>query len=215
MTAIQSEEWAGTFGDEYAKRSPGSIASNLAFFHKALDECMVLRLNSVIEFGAGVGNNLRALRQFFNNDLSVQLRGIEINATAFTELSQDFPGSRFGTMFDWECDDQADLTLSKGLLIHIPPENLLRAYEVLYKASRHYILVAEYFAPTLTAIPYRGRDDLLWKGPYAYDMLDKYQDLKLIDYGFVSSRDPNPQDDLNWWLLEKPQADHDPTMGIR
>ena len=211
----QAQTWAGTFGDEYAKRSPGSVASNLAFFHKALDECEVLRLNSVIEFGAGVGNNLRALRQFFHNDLNVPLRGIEINATAFAKLSRDFRWSRFGTMFDWDCDDQADLTLSKGLLIHIPPESLQRAYEVLYKASRHYILVAEYFAPKLTAIRYRGRDDLLWKGPYAYDMLDKYQGLKVLDYGFVSSRDRNPQDDLNWWLLEKPRVDHDPTAGIR
>jgi len=31
-----------------------------------------------------------------------------------------------------------------------------------------------------------------------------YQDLQLIDYGFVYHRDPNwPQDDLHWFLMEK------------
>ena len=35
-------------------------------------------------------------------------------------------------------------------------------------------------------------------------MLDAFPDLRLIDYGFVYHRDPNfPQDDLNWFLMEK------------
>ena len=34
--------------------------------------------------------------------------------------------------------------------------------------------------------------------------MEKYNDLKLIDYGFSYRRDPNfPQDDISWFLLEK------------
>jgi spore coat polysaccharide biosynthesis protein SpsF len=35
-------------------------------------------------------------------------------------------------------------------------------------------------------------------------MLEKYPDLKLIDYGFCYKRDPAfPQDDVTWFLLGK------------
>ena len=35
-------------------------------------------------------------------------------------------------------------------------------------------------------------------------MLDRYSDLKLVDYGFVYRRDPNfRQDDATWFLMEK------------
>ena len=34
--------------------------------------------------------------------------------------------------------------------------------------------------------------------------MKKYNDLDLVDYGFIYHRDKNfPQDDLNWFLLEK------------
>ena len=36
-------------------------------------------------------------------------------------------------------------------------------------------------------------------------MLNIYRDLKIIDYGFIYSKDPklNNCDDLNWFLLKK------------
>lgn len=39
---------------------------------------------------------------------------------------------------------------------------------------------------------------------FAGEMLDKYSDLQLVDYGFVCHRDGAfPDDDTNWFLLEK------------
>jgi len=35
-------------------------------------------------------------------------------------------------------------------------------------------------------------------------MLEKYQSLELVDYGFSYRRDKNfPQDDITWFLLKK------------
>ena len=35
-------------------------------------------------------------------------------------------------------------------------------------------------------------------------MLDRFPDLRLLDYGFAYHRDPVfPQDDITWFLLEK------------
>jgi spore coat polysaccharide biosynthesis protein SpsF len=43
----------------------------------------------------------------------------------------------------------------------------------------------------------------LFKRDFAGEMLDKYADLKLCDYGFVYHREKFSQDDISWFLLEK------------
>ena len=155
---------------------------------------------TVVEFGAGMGSNLRALRKILPQAV---LSGVEINEVAFGNMRDIATIAYQMSMLQFAERDAYDLAFTKGVLVHIPPADLARAYEVLYQASRRYILIAEYFAPKLTEIEYRGRRGLLWKGPHAYDMLDRWKDLKLVDYWFVSSRDAFPQDDLNVWLLSK------------
>ena len=98
----------------------------------------------------------------------------------------------------------ADLTMTRGLLIHIPPLDLPEAYEILYESSRRYILIAEYFNPRPVEIEYRGEMGRLWKRDFAGELLDRFPRLKLKDYGFVYSRDPHyPQDNINWFLFDK------------
>jgi spore coat polysaccharide biosynthesis protein SpsF len=66
------------------------------------------------------------------------------------------------------------------------------------------ILMGEYYNPSPTAIPYRGHADRLFKRDFAGELLDRFPDLRLIDYGFAYRRDPAfPQDDITWFLLEK------------
>jgi spore coat polysaccharide biosynthesis protein SpsF len=94
--------------------------------------------------------------------------------------------------------------LIKGVLIHINPEMLNTVYEKLYQASKRFILVCEYYNPSPVAIPYRGQTDRLFKRDFAGEMLEKYPDLCLVDYGFSYRRDPAfPQDDITWFLMEK------------
>ena len=53
-------------------------------------------------------------------------------------------------------------------------------------------------------ITYRGETGKLFKRDFAGEILDRFPDLALIDYGFAYRRDPNfPQDDLSWFLMEK------------
>ena len=64
--------------------------------------------------------------------------------------------------------------------------------------------MAEYYNPSPVTIEYRGEKDKLFKRDFAGEMLDKYQDLKLIKYGFIYKRDTTfPQDDITWFLMEK------------
>jgi pseudaminic acid biosynthesis-associated methylase len=92
----------------------------------------------------------------------------------------------------------------KGVLIHINPDMLESVYAKLYDSSNKYILIAEYYNPTPVSISYRGHNDRLFKRDFAGEMLDKYNDLRLTDYGFLYHRDNYfLQDDINWFLLEK------------
>ena len=205
MTA-QEELWRGQFGDDYTRRSPGSVEDNVHFFIKTIGN-LTHKIDSVIEFGAGVGNNLRAIRQLDNAGLykGIRLDAVEINQVAFEQLPEFVTAGYLGSMFEAApLPIQYDLVLTKGLLIHIAPEDIDRAYEVLYRTSRRYILLAEYYNPTLVCIRYRGQEQALWKRDFAGEMLDRFPDLRLLDYGFVYHRDRHPQDDLTWFLMEKP-----------
>lgn len=199
----QETFWAGGFGNEYIARNQSEqlLASNLAFFSRCL--ARVTTRESCIEFGANVGMNLRALKLLFPQQ---EQSAIEINAVAAQELERFLnPGNIFCTsIMDFEEDRQWDLVLIKGVLIHINPEWLPQVYQKLYKASRDYILIAEYYNPSPVTIPYRGHADRLFKRDFCGEMMDLFPDLKLVDYGFAYRRDPSfPQDDITWFLLKK------------
>lgn len=199
----QEAFWAGTFGSEYIdrNRSDALLASNLNFFSRALARAG--QPKSCVELGANIGMNLRALRLLYPK---IELSGVEINAEAAMELAR-FLGKdsvHHGSIASWEPPKIFDLTLIKGVLIHIKPEALEVVYDRLYTASSQYILLAEYYNPTPVKISYRGHEDRLFKRDFAGEMLDKYSDLSLVDYGFSYHRDAAfPQDDITWFLLEK------------
>jgi pseudaminic acid biosynthesis-associated methylase len=199
----QEEFWASSFGTEYIGRNDSNqlLASNLNFFAKALKQAG--KISSCLEFGANVGMNLKALQLLYPG---IALKGVEINADAAKSL-RDLVGHKNvyeGSIFDYPVTDKVDVSLIKGVLIHINPDMLNVVYENLYQASSRYILVCEYYNPSPVAISYRGHTDRLFKRDFAGEMLDKYTDLTLVDYGFAYRRDPAfPQDDITWFLMEK------------
>ena len=90
------------------------------------------------------------------------------------------------------------------MLIHINPEALPQVYDKLVAASSRYLLVVEYYNPVPVAVTYRGHTDRLFKRDFAGEIMDRHPQMQLVDYGFSYRRDPNfPQDDGNWFLLEK------------
>lgn len=199
----QEEFWAGNFGTEYIGRNESDhlLSSNLNFFAKALQQAR--GISSCLEFGANIGMNLKALQLLYPG---MVLKGVEIN-TAAARLLKELVGADNvyeGSIFDSVQTEKVDLALIKGVLIHIKPEMLNVVYEKLHQASNRYILVCEYYNPSPVTIPYRGHVDRLFKRDFAGEMLDKFSDLALVDYGFVYHRDPSfPQDDITWFLMEK------------
>ena len=199
----QEAFWAGKFGSEYIGRneSSGLLASNLHFFSRALQRAG--RVDSCVEFGANIGMNLRALKLLFPQ---MTQRGIEINAEAAKILGEFIgqPQVFHGSIFDFEVREQSELALIKGVLIHINPDMLQATYQKLYDASSRWVLVCEYYNPAPVSINYRGHTDRLFKRDFAGEMLEKFPDLQLVDYGFAYRRDRAfPQDDITWFLMEK------------
>lgn len=199
----QEKFWAENFGTEYIERNKGAqlLASNLNFFSKAFSRAG--KISSCLEFGANIGMNLKALKLLYPN---IELRGIEINKQASDELVNLIGSENVynSSIFDFEVDVKSDISLIKGVLIHINPDMLEVVYQKLYEASSKFILIAEYYNPSPVAIKYRGHDDRLFKRDFAGEFLNKYTDCVLIDYGFSYRNDPIfPQDDITWFLIQK------------
>lgn len=197
----QENFWSGEFGDEYiARNTLEMLPSRLAMFSDILKSTQ--NVDSIVEFGANIGVNLHALHTL---QPEAEIHALEINEAAVSELrKQDWIKAKQGSILEDNFDGTVDLSFSCTVLIHINPEELKKAYEQLYKASRRYVLVCEYYNPAPIKISYRGEEDRLFKRDFAGDMMDLYPDLRLIDYGFVYKRDPNfPSDDFTWFLMEK------------
>ena len=199
----QEEFWQGNFGNEYIDRNQSDIllASNTSFFSKVFNRTG--KIDSIMEFGCNIGMNLKAIRALLPES---NLSGIEINKRAVDDLNK-WEGKAHvieGSILDIELDTRFDLTLIKGVLIHINPERLDDVYTRLYNFSDKYICIAEYYNPTPVTIPYRGHDNRLFKRDFAGELMSKYSDLELVDYGFLYQNDPIfPQDDITWFLMKK------------
>jgi spore coat polysaccharide biosynthesis protein SpsF len=198
----QEEFWAGSFGDEYTDRNQNEklLISNTALFSRIIARTSGMK--SVIEFGPNVGLNLIALMRLIPD---VELSAVEINEKACSALRKTGKVQVYcQSILDFKPDRKRDMVFTKGVLIHLSPEVLPAVYEKMYESSARYICVAEYYNPTPVEINYRGHGERLFKRDFAGELLDKYPDLRLVDYGFSYHRDPQfPQDDITWFLMEK------------
>lgn len=199
----QEKFWAGEFGDNYISRNKGLnlIASNTAIFARIFQH-LHGGVSSIIEFGANIGMNMHAIRNLLpDTDLSC----IEINAMAVDHLKR-IPDLNIyhQSILTFETEKKYDFVFSKGVLIHIDPNQLHSVYTRMYNASKRYICMVEYHSPSPVELDYRGHSGKLFKRDFAGDMWKKYPDLILLDYGFFYGRDPkHGQEDMNWFLFEK------------
>ena len=198
----QETFWAGEFGDEYTFRNDGAnmLAANASLFTKVFSR--MGKPKSIIEFGCNQGMNLKAINTLLPE---TKLTGVEINKTAAEKLQKDLGIKVHNTsILEFDTSEKHDLAMIKGVLIHINPEELNSVYDKLYAASSEYIFVCEYYNPAPVAIPYRGHDNKLFKRDFAGEILERFSDLELVDYGFCYRRDPVfPMDDVTWFLMRK------------
>ncbi len=199
----QQQFWEGSFGIEYIDRNASSqlLASNVVFFSKIFSESQI-HPKSILELGANIGLNLRALKSIFPTS---KFTGVEVNKKAFEQLKLIADEAYQAPIEDFSPEETFELVFTKGVLIHISPSSIQQVYESMSRLSKRYVLFAEYFSRETTNIPYRGHTDVLFKRDFLAEFMRANKDThwELRHYGFVSRNDTFPQDDLNWYLLEK------------
>jgi pseudaminic acid biosynthesis-associated methylase len=208
-TSFSTEQeafWSGNFGDAYTDRNFGDAItrSNLLFWGGVLKRTGPIA--SCFEIGCNRGLNLDAIKTLLP---VCKTSGLEINSHAVKECAgkghQVFEGTILAPPpAATGSSGIADLSIASGVLIHINPDNLCAAYKLLHALSERFILISEYFNPLPVAIPYRGHENRLFKRDFASELWSQYPSLRLVDYGFIWSKDPvAPKDDTTWFLFEK------------
>jgi pseudaminic acid biosynthesis-associated methylase len=208
MVATKQETlWRGNFGDAYTDRNATTearIAALTSHWSRILRPTMGRPPESVLECGANVGLNLRALKRL----MDIECYALEPNQRARQTLLQDGVVDEAHLM-NGLCsnvplpDASVDLTFTSGVLIHVPPEQLLASCRELYRISKRYVVCIEYFSDKAEEIPYRGQTEALFKRDFGSFYLDNFPDLYVLDYGFAWKR-VTGLDNLTWWLFAKP-----------
>lgn len=193
--------WEGAFGDAWVDRcraTPELFAAHLTVFRDMLRR--VESVESVCELGASYGLNMMILHTLLPH---VELTGVEVNHKAAEMLAKlPYVTAMESSVHQAQFTRQYDMVLSKGVAIYQNEETLEDYYQILYRLSKRYILICEYYNPTPVKVPHR--EAWFYKRDFAGDMMDRYPDLKLLDYGFQYHRDYLfPVDDFNWFILEK------------
>ena len=198
----QERLWQGAFGNHYHLRNEfvdrrtfwELIIANIDFFGGS-----IAPIKSVLEVGAGKGENLVALRELIPECC---FTGAEINSLA----AEIMRGKGFSVLEGaansvLPSGGAYDLVITRGFLIHVPSEDLCFTLKNLYAVSSRYICIAEYYSPVRREISYRGHAQALWTDDYTKRLMDLFPKLKLMAYAFCYHIDGG--DDLTWFLLEK------------
>ena len=203
----QSSFWRIEFGDAYTERneiSPEILSARTEFWERIFKTLADAPPSSILEVGANLGINLKALSHL----TSAELFAVEPNALARAQLleNQVVLAKNINDCLAHDLrfpDRSIDLVFTSGVLIHIHPDNLLASCSEIYRVARRYIVCIEYFSDKPEEIPYRGHEEMLFKRDFGSFWIDHYPNLDTKGYGFEWKR-VTGLDNLTWWVFEKP-----------
>jgi len=186
---VQAQVWAGEFGRAYTDRNTLDVedlnalwSANYGITRREINQVFLqdIRKNaSFLEVGCNVGNQLLQLQELGYGNLSaveIQSYAVEIAKSRVSKVAIR-QGSALALPYG---NDSFDVVFTSGVLIHVAPEDLPRAMEEIHRCAKTYIWGAEYYAPDVTQVNYRGHEKLLWKMDYARRYLECFKDLELV-----------------------------------
>ena len=175
------------------------LASNFVFFSIIFSRMSKLP-KTCIELGANIGMNIFPIKTLLP---TAEITGVEINKEACVELEKTGCNVINKSILELEAKQTYELVLLKGVLIHQNPDFLLETYNKIYSLSSKWIIIVEYFKPTPIEMSYRGHKDRLFKRDFAGELLNQFKNLELVANNLWYHGDVFPQDDINWFLIEK------------
>lgn len=184
----QTEIWNGKFGVDYTKRNKMSIEKMDALYQdrywvtrSAMNEDFLDGLGRkmrILEVGCNIGNQLKLLQTMG----FTELYGIELQQSAVELAKKNTQGISIicGSAAELPFKDAFfDMVFTSGVLIHIPPANLPKVMDEIYRCSKKYIWGFEYYSPSIMEVPYRGNAELLWKADFAKIYLNRFPNLQI------------------------------------
>lgn len=118
-----------------------------------------LGAQKICEAGCNVGNNLLAFPKDFD------IVGFDLNEKSLLKAKKKFPYFNFErqdikkTSFP---ESYFDLVFTRGVLIHIPKNEIEDVLKELLRISKKWIMNLEYFGTDGQMIEWKRGDDLLW-----------------------------------------------------
>lgn len=187
------EFWQGPFGTEYTKRNRVDWFDRVPFWRHIVEATDV---TSFLDVGTNAGWNMQALRSI-NKDFTMS--GVDLNLDALAEAKAagfDVEQMAAHEVADFFGPGAAELVVTSGVLIHVPPEDLAKTLGALYDVSSRYVLAIEYAADVEQEVLYRGEAGKLWKRPFGALYMER--GLSLVETGQAQGFD-----ECQYWLLEK------------
>lgn len=185
--------WAGDFGAEYTERNQVDWSLRVPLLQRMIDQTGA---ESFLDVGCNAGWNLLALRKI---SADFMMSGVDVNHAALLQAAAEgfdvvnCAAADLATMDDLQ---GADMVITSGVLIHIPPVELEAVMRAIVAATNRYVLCIEYDHPVEQMIEYRGHQHRLWKRPFGelYERLG----MSVLETGVADG-----YVDCKYWLLEK------------
>lgn len=217
MTTKELELWKGEFGDQYTDRnslSEKDILNRIYAWRMIFSSMNLVNTGAhgltipktILEVGSGIGANLVAISDLYKmNNSPIETYAVEPNKKAKAILKeQNITNLKIieKDIFSIQAEDASmDLAFTCGVLIHVNPEDTLRAMKEVYRVTRRTIICMEYFSPELREIKYRDKDKALWTNDYGSLWLNNFK-LTCLSYGFFW-KPITGMDNVTYWAFEK------------
>lgn len=194
-TNPQEQAWRTKFGKKYTDRNDLTLAQHQKSYVKKYGisrtdmnyVSLPLKFDSkILEVGCGTGLQLEALRKMGFNNLS----GLEVQRHAARKAQDKGFEVAVGSLFDMPFEDGAfAVVFTSCVLIHVAPEDIKKALKEICRCSGWLVWGFEYWSADCTMVPYRGKDDMLWRADYSKLYIE--QGLKLLNERWYRYRGTN------------------------
>ena len=207
MNSARSEQekfWADDYAESYIKKNSQFDNQLGAHAWGKMLYAVGDKVDKYLECGCNIGRNVDQIKIAFPdaNPSVIEISKPAFNfVTARHRFEHAFNGAILESTFG---KASFDLVFTMGVLIHINPDQLMANMERMFKYSKKYILIGEYFNRTPTSIEYQGEKDRLFKRDFGKLFIENFE-VNLVDYGFLWGHiyDRAGFDDITWWLFEK------------
>ena len=209
---FQEKRWRDAFGDEYVKRNDFDLEGldelYMGYFgvkRTDLNKDFLAHIDkeiNILEVGCSTGMQLMALKELgFRNFF-----GIDVSKSGLKRAKENVPEGNFMHISGLDMpfkEGYFDLVFTSGVLIHQHPEKSLgKVIDEMYRTSKKYIWVYEYFSEKCEEIKrYEGHTEVLWKNDFMKLFLERHPDLKVVKEIKLKYKNNNNVDHM--FLLEK------------